>query len=119
MRPYAFLRAALVTGFLIWVAVQAGSALYHLLEPPARVRPPDTASLPSHSVNPRPDMGALPATPPLSEPQAMDTLRNHGYFNITQMAQQPDGSWTARASQSANGSAAPVRVDRNGRVSSP
>jgi hypothetical protein len=119
MRPHALLRAALVTGFLIWVALQAGSALFHLVTPPTRVRPPDTAALPPHAVNPRPDMGALPPTPSLSQSQAQETLRDQGYFDIRQMTLQPDGSWTARASRAANGSEQPVRVDRNGRVSSP
>jgi hypothetical protein len=119
MRPHALLRAALVVGFLIWVAVQYGYGLVTLLEPPARVRPPDTAALPPHQVNPRPDMGALPPTPPLSEPQAMETLRQSGYFNITAMTQQPDGSWIAAASRAANGAQMSVRIGRDGRVTPP
>ena len=119
MRPHALLRAALVTGFLVWVAVQFGYGLVHLLEPPARVRPPDTASLPPHAVNPRPDMGAMPPVPPLGESQAMETLRHYGYFDISSMKQQPDGSWIALASRAANGSHMSVQIGRDGRVTAP
>jgi hypothetical protein len=119
MRPYAPLRVALVLGFLVWVIVQFGYGLIHLAEPPARVRAPDTAGIPTHEVNPRPTMGTLPPTPALSEAQARETLREHGYFDVASMAQQPDGSWTVVASRSATGGRTTLRIDRDGRVTPP
>jgi hypothetical protein len=119
MHPYAPLRAALVVGFLVWLVVQFGYGLVELVEPPKRVRTPDTASLPAHEVNPRPLMGALPPAPPLSEAQARETLRQHGYFDVASMSQQPDGSWTVVASREANGRRTTLLINRDGRVTLP
>ncbi|MGO8918798.1 MAG: amidohydrolase family protein [Stellaceae bacterium] len=88
MLPYAPLRAAIMPAFLLWVLFPFGGSLIRLAEPPQRVRTPDTAALPPHEVNPRPQMGTLPPTPPPSEAQALETLRQRGYLDVAPLAQQ-------------------------------
>jgi hypothetical protein len=119
MLPHAGIRVALLVAFLLWVFLQFGDGLLHLLEPPKRVRPPDTAVIPEHQLNPRPQMGTLPPAPPMSEAQARETLREHGYFEIRELARQPDGTWTATATRWVGDKRIPVRLARNGEVASP
>lgn len=64
-------------------------------------------------------MGALPPEPSLTQSQAMETLREHGYFDIGSMAQQPDGSWTAMASRASGGGRIALQISRDGRVTPP
>lgn len=119
MIPYAPLRAALVVGFLLWVLFEFGGSLIRLIEPPQRVRATDTASVPQQDVNPRPTIGAQPPVPPLSEPQALETLRQSGYFDSAPLVQEADGAWTTRASRAGVAGKVRVRVGRDGQVSQP
>ncbi len=116
MLPYAPLRAAVVLAFLLWVLFQFGGSVIKLIEPPQRVRAPDTAAIPSHEVNPRPLMGTLPPASPLSEAQAAETLRQQGYLDLAPLAQQPDGAWVTTASRAGTGGRIGVQIDRDGKV---
>jgi hypothetical protein len=116
MLPYAPLRAAVLVAFLLWVIFQFGGSLIRLLEPPQRVRAPDTAAIPSHEVNPRPLMGSLPPAAPLSEAQALETLRQQGYLDLAPLTAQPDGAWVTTASRAGNGGRIGLQIDRDGRV---
>ena len=119
MRPYATIRVAIIILFLGWVLVQLGFGLVRLVEPPQRVRAPDTVAIPPHEVNPRPQMGSLPPTPPLSEAQARETLQQHGWLDIGALTQQPDGAWATTATRAMGGERREIRIDRDGHVAEP
>ena len=112
MRPHALVRVIIVVGFLAWVL----AGLIPLAHPPKHTRSTDTAAIPPHDVNPRPDMGVLPPAPPLSEAQAIETLRQHGYVDVTSLERQENGDWTAKVSRDAAGEGRVVRIDRTGEV---
>jgi hypothetical protein len=113
MRPYAIVRVVVILTFLAWVL----SAIIPFTHAPKHVRLTDTAGIAPHDVNPRPDMGVLPPTPPLTEAQATETLSQHGYINVAALQQQANGDWTATASRANSGARLSLRIGRDGRIS--
>ena len=80
-------------------------------------RPPDLSNLPPHEVNPRPNMGTLPPPSPMTQAQALDTLRARGFLGVTHLAQDAQGNWHAEAQRQFNGPVVHLELDRNGDVS--
>ncbi len=94
-------------------------ALLALASPAAAqdTRPSDLSNLPQQEVNPRPRMGSLPATPPMTQAQAFDTLRERGYLGVTHLVQDAQGNWHAEAQRQFNGPVVHLELDHNGQVS--
>lgn len=115
MIPYAPVRAAVVVGLLLWAAFMFGGSFLGLIEPPKRVRATDAVATQSDG----PLSPSAPPSPPreaMSEPQALETLRQAGYFDASPLVQQSDGAWDATAAHAGVSGKVGVRVERDGRV---
>jgi hypothetical protein len=79
-------------------------------------RPSDMSKLPQQEVNPRPLTGAEAPSAPMTWAQALDTLRFHGYLNITGLKQDDQGNWWAEAQTQFDGPRVSLELNRNGEV---
>jgi hypothetical protein len=79
-------------------------------------RPSDLSKLPPQEVNPRPLMGAEAPSAPMTSAQALDTLRFHGYLNISGLKQDAQGNWWAEAQKQFDGPTMSLELKRNGDV---
>jgi hypothetical protein len=79
-------------------------------------RPSDLSKLPPQEVNPRPLIGAEAPGAPMTWAQALDTLRFHGYLNITGLKQDAQGDWWAEAQKRFDGPTISLELKRNGDV---
>jgi hypothetical protein len=108
MRPHAAVRAIVIISFLAWVLL----GIVPLFEGSKHVRRPDAADSPQQEAT----TGGGHTAPAISDAQAIETLRRHGYFDIGDVRQLPNGDWTANASRSANGRRLSLRITGNGDI---
>ena len=79
-------------------------------------RPSDLSKVPPQEVNPRPLAGAEAPSAPMTWAQALDTLRFHGYLNISGLKQDGQGNWWAEAQKQFDGPRLSLELNRNGEV---
>jgi hypothetical protein len=79
-------------------------------------RPSDLSKLPPQEVNPRPPAGAEAPGLPMTSAQALDTLRFHGYLNISGLKQDNQGNWWAEAQKQFDGPTLSLELNRNGEI---
>lgn len=87
-----------------------------LLRPDRHVKTTDLAGAPPGQPDPRPTTGALPPRPPLTQAEALETLKQHGYVETSEPRSDGDGGWTTEAAKQFNGPKHMVTVDRAGDV---
>ena len=80
------------------------------------VQSTDVAGKPPGPVDPRPTTGALPPPRPLTQTEALETLKQHGYVEMTDPQSDGNGGWTSRAAKRFDGPKREVTVDRAGDV---